>query len=87
VSGWIGDGAKGRTSTVLDLDKVTEEVKRAAGRPRDPEAVAELQAIRDRRRARTSTTTATPTSTGTEAATASVSTSDSGPLGTPARFW
>lgn len=34
---------------ILDLEKLIE-VKRAAGRPKDLEAIAELEAIRDRRR-------------------------------------
>lgn len=34
---------------ILDLDKLIE-VKRAAGRPKDLEAIAELEAIRDRKR-------------------------------------
>jgi hypothetical protein len=35
----------------LDLDKLIE-VKRAAGRPKDFEAIAELEAIREERRKR-----------------------------------
>jgi predicted nucleotidyltransferase len=35
----------------LDLDKLIE-VKRAAGRPKDLEAIAELEVIRDERRTR-----------------------------------
>jgi hypothetical protein len=35
----------------LDLDKLIE-VKRAAGRPKDLEAIAELEAIREERRKR-----------------------------------